>query len=112
MKSLNPNDLGTFTTVENAPKIQIKDLLKQCRDGFKKSMITSQLEMMGIQTELTTTRTRFNGIRFWFQCPQCKRRVGVLFKHPIWAIMSCRLCLNLHYRKQRYKGMIEEQNGG
>lgn len=109
MKSLTPNDLGIFTTVEGTPKIQIKDLLKQCRDGFRESMITSKLKMMGIEIELITTRTAFNGIRFWFKCPQCKRRVGVLYKHPISRIVGCRLCLNLHYRKQRYKGMEENK---
>lgn len=70
-------------------------------------MITSQLKLMGVDIELIATETKFNGVRFWFKCPQCERRVGVLFKHPITQAIGCRLCLNLHYRKQRYKGMAE-----
>jgi hypothetical protein len=69
--------------------------------------MTSQLKMMGIDVELIAAETRFNGVRFWFKCPLCQRRVGVLFKHPLSQAIGCRLCLNLRYRKQRYKGMIE-----
>ena len=65
---------------------------------------------MGIDIELIATETKFNGMRFWFKCPQCERRVGVLFKHTITEIIGCRICLNLHYRKQRYKGMVENLN--
>lgn len=107
MKTLHPHDLGTPLTVETCPKIKIDNLLKECRDGFKETMMTSQLKFMGIDVELITTETKFNGVRFWFKCPHCKRRVGVLFKHPLNNTIGCRLCLNLHYRRQRYKGMIE-----
>lgn len=109
MKTLTPNDFGSLLTVETCSRIKIDDLLKQCRESFKESMITSQLKVMDINIELITTETKFNGIRFWFKCPQCKRRVGVLYKHPISQIVGCRLCLNLHYRKQRYKGMEENR---
>ena len=107
MKMLNPNDLGTPLTVETCPRVKIDNLLKQCRQSFKESMLTSQLKVMGIDVELITTETKFNGVRFWFQCPQCERRVGVMFKHPITEVIGCRLCLNLRYRKQRFKGMPE-----
>src|SRR3989339_454931 len=83
MKTLRPNDFGTPLTVENCPRVKIDDLLKQCRDTFKESMLTSQIKVMDIDVELITTETNFNGLRFWFKCPQCERRVGVIFKHPI-----------------------------
>lgn len=107
MKSLHPDDLGTFLTVETCPKIKIDDLIKQCRDSFKESMIASQLKVMDVDVELIVSTTKFNGIRFWFKCPQCGKRVGILFKHPITQTIGCRTCLNLSYRKQRYKGMVE-----
>jgi len=93
--------------LENCQKIQIEKFLNECREKFKQSLISSELKMIGIDIELTTSKTNFNGIRFWFKCPQCKRRVGVLFKHYISEIIGCRVCLDLNYRKQRYKGMIE-----
>ncbi len=107
MKPLAPLDLGTSLTVETCPKIKIDDLLKQCREGFKKTMMTSQLKVMGIDVELIAAETKYNGVRFWFKCPLCERRVGVLFKHPVSQSIGCRICLNLCYRKQRYKGMVE-----
>lgn len=107
MKSSTPYDLGTPLVVGTCQRIKIDDLLKQCRHEFKEAMMTSQLKMMGIDVELIAAETRFNGIRFWFKCPQCERRVGVLFKHPINQAIGCRLCLNLRYRKQGYKGMVE-----
>ncbi len=107
MKSIPPNDFGTSFTVETCPKIKIYDLLKQCREEFKKKMISSQLKMMGINIELIGSGTKFNGTRFWFKCPVCERRIGVLFKHPVSQSIGCRLCLNIRYKKQRYKGMIE-----
>lgn len=93
--------------VETCPKVKIDDLVKQCRHEFKEAMITSQLKVMGINVELIASETKFNGVRFWFKCPSCERRVGVLFKHPLSQAIGCRLCLNIHYRKQRYKGMVE-----
>lgn len=107
MKPLAPLDFGTPLTVETCQKIRIDDLLKQCREEFKEAMMTSKLNVMGINVELIAAETQFNGIRFWFKCPQCERRIGVLFRHPISQSIGCRLCLHLRYRKQRYKGMAE-----
>ncbi|MBM2820831.1 MAG: hypothetical protein HW405_591 [Candidatus Berkelbacteria bacterium] len=105
MKTLNPNNLGLL--VEECPKIKISDFLKKYRAELKKTLILSELEIMGTNVGLTLSKTRYNGIRFWFKCPICGRRIGVLFKHPLTNATGCRKCLNLEYRKRRYKGMIE-----
>lgn len=108
MKTLNPNNFGKKYLVEECQKIRLKEFLKVYRDKLKKITLTAQLETLGSKIELTTSKTCFNGIRFWFKCPMCSRRVGVLFKHPLTSQIGCRICLNLDYRKRRYKGMIEE----
>ena len=107
MKTLNPNDLGKKYLVEECQKIRIEDFLKSYRDNLKKLVLTSELEVSGLKIELTTSKTCYNGIRFWFKCPLCGRRTGVLFKHHLTNAIGCRQCLNLEYRKRRYKGMIE-----
>jgi len=107
MKTLNPNDLGKKYLVEECQKIRIEDFLKSYRDNLKKLVLTSELEVSGLKIELTTSKTCYNGIRFWFKCPLCKKRAGVLLKHPLTYEIGCRQCLNLEYRKRRYKGMIE-----
>lgn len=105
MKSLNPNDLGLL--VEGCQKIKISDFLGKCRERLKEALIKSELEILGLSIELTTSKTCYNGIRFWFKCPLCGGRVGVLFKHPLNDTIGCRKCLNLEYKKRRYKGMVE-----
>ena len=108
MKTLNPNDLGKKYLIEECQKIRIEYFLKTYRDKLKKLILTSELEISGLKIELTTSKTWRNGIRFWFECPLCNKRVGVLFRHPLTNKIGCRECLNLEYRKRLYKGMVEE----
>ena len=107
MKSLNPNNLGLL--VEECKKIKISDFLKKSRAELKEALIKSELEIDGLSIELTTSKTSYNGVRFWFKCPLCGLRAGVLFRHPVNEAIGCRQCLKLEYRKRRYKNMIENR---
>ena len=107
MKTLKPNDLGKKYLVEQCQKIQIKDFLKSYREQLKELILTSSLELLGLKIKLITSTTRYNGIRFWFECPLCKKRAGVIFKHPLSNKIGCRQCLNLEYKARQHKGMIE-----
>jgi hypothetical protein len=49
--------------------------------------------------ELTTTPCFFGGKRYWFTCPNCKKRVGVLYRR--FKYFSCRTCNRLAYRSQQ-----------
>lgn len=109
MKSLTPNNLGKKYLIEDCHRVRMNDLLKAYRSKFKKLFLASELQMAGWNVELTTSKTHQGGIRFWFKCPTCKSRIGVLLKHPLTAVVGCRQCLNLEYKKRRYKGMIEGQ---
>lgn len=107
MKTSSPNDFGKKYLVESCQKIKIKDFISKFKIRLKESLLEAELETVGIKIELTTTKTFYNGIRFWFKCPLCQLRVGVLFKHPLSNEIGCRNCLNLDYKKHRYAGMIE-----
>jgi len=107
MKILTPNDLGKTFLVEECQKIRIEGFLKQYKEKIKEVILNSELEALGWNIELATSKTHYNGIRFWFKCPLCHLRVGVLLKHPLADIIGCRRCLRLEYRKRRYKGMVE-----
>jgi len=107
MKSLKPNNLGKKYLVEQARKIKISDYLRQVKNNLKELALTSQIENEGFDVELITSRTNYNGLRFWFKCPICSQRAGVLYKHPLKGNLGCRKCLNLEYRSRRYKGMVE-----
>jgi hypothetical protein len=52
-----------------------------------------------VSGELVTTRPQFGGVRYWYQCPRCWRRVRVLYAYPARGRerFSCRRCQGLRY---------------
>jgi len=54
--------------------------------------------------QVTSTRCRFGGRRFWFRCPltrngvPCRKRVRCLYLPPGAAFLACRECFNLTYK--------------
>ena len=110
MKILTPNNLGKNRfMVEDCWKIGIKDILDSYKPRIKEILLASRIELMEIEIDLMTSITNFNGTRYWFKCPICHLRAGNIYKHPLINMIGCRRCLNLDYKKQRYKGMIEEK---
>lgn len=107
MKTMNPNDFGKKLIVEQCQKININEFLKESKLKLGKSLLASTIEVQGLDLTLTGSKTGFGGVRYWFSCPNCNRRVGVLYKHALTGQLGCRLCLGLDYRKHRFKGMIE-----
>ncbi len=104
--SINPYDLGDSQLVEHTQSVSVNSLLRQARKQLKLRLVEAQIEALGITISLTTSRTRFNGERIWFVCPLCEKRVGILYQSPV--LIGCRKCLYLKYKKQRYKGMLED----
>ena len=49
---------------------------------------------------LVTTPCNFGGVRYWFACPSCGQRVGVLYLSPGDVYFRCRHCNNLSYNSQ------------
>ena len=107
MKTMKPHDLGKTFLVEECQRISISPFTKRAKDRLKEVLIASEIETSGMKLELTTSIVGFGGKRYWFKCPMCQSRVGVVFIHPIDAQVGCRTCLGLEYRKRRYKGMME-----
>lgn len=105
---MGSNDFGKNILVEDCQKLKISDFMKVCRESMKKLILESEIQGLGLQIDLTTSKTNFGGTRFWFVCPVCRERVGVLLNHPVTHQLGCRKCLGLNYAKRRYKGMIEE----
>jgi hypothetical protein len=100
------NDLGNFL-VEDCQRINMKEFLQRAKGKLKEALLKSEIESVGCVVEITTTLVNGGGTRFWFICGICRGRKGVLFQHPTIQILGCRQCLNLEYRKRRYRGMIE-----
>jgi len=47
-----------------------------------------------------TEEPAHSGIRQWFECPRCQRRVGRLFSPDPASDFKCRHCYRLVYRSQ------------
>jgi len=101
------NDLGKKLLVEECQRIDINIFMHSAKLKLIETLVTSELQAGGVTIQLTTSRTGFGGIRHWFKCPLCEQRVGTLFTNAISQNLGCRRCLNLEYRKRRYKGMVE-----
>lgn len=72
--------------VEGCPSISAREIPK---DGPPRTT------WAGVQ--LTTTIPRFGGLRYYFLCPRCGRRVGKLYDVRGWG---CRRCHRLTYASQ------------
>jgi len=106
---MTDNNLGKTFLVEDCKKVAVSDILREYRANLKETILRAQFEMINANVRLTTSQTGNKGTRFWFVCPHCARRSGILFKHPLQELFGCRRCLNLEYRKRRYKGMLESE---
>lgn len=107
MKPIKPIDSGKFL-VESTEQIDINKLIRQFNYKAKEAFIKSQVQIEGLELKLATSKTRF-GLRLWFICPNCNKRVGKLYKHPLTNVVACRICNNLDYRSRKFKGMIEQK---
>lgn len=105
---LSPYDLGASQIVEDTQKVSINKLVRIATKDLKKRIVEAKIEALGITVRLTTSKTRFNGERLWFICPICRKRAGNILYNALQNLTGCRKCLRLIYRKQRFKGMIEE----
>lgn len=107
LKSMKYNNSGKKYLVENCSRVDIKQFLTGYKKKLRALILSSDIELMGCKIGITFTKTGNGGCRYWFVCPLCSSRVGVLFQHPLNQAIGCRKCLNLEYRSRRFKGMIE-----
>jgi len=98
-----PNDLDNFLSLDMVHKVKIDDLVKQTKEGLKLAVLQACLGNIDQEIQLTTSKTRFGGKRYWFVCPKCARRVGTLYKKSEFSGMQCRKCLGLKYLRQKVR---------
>lgn len=97
------NDYGRILTLENLISVRIDELVRLARQNVKKMLLQSIETNLGTKIDLVTSKVGGEGIRYWFTCPRCQRRVGVLYHDR--SDVACRLCVGYRYAKSRYKGM-------
>ena len=75
---LKANDYGKILTLESLRKVKIDALVSQARQESKRLYLESLDLDSGRRIDLVTSSTRYGGLRYWFSCPKCQKRVGVL----------------------------------
>lgn len=104
------NDFGNLPRlVEECQKVTASSVVSCIKSEFRKSLSKERIKVGGVEVQLLVSRTGNNGQRYWFACPSCNGRVGVLYRESLTNCLACRRCLNLGYRKQRQKGMVEAE---
>jgi hypothetical protein len=93
--------------VEDCQRVSISTFARKAREKLRKELMAAEVKLADLSLELTSSKTAFDGTRYWFQCPVCRRRSGTLYVHPLTSAIGCRKCLGVEYRSRRYKGMIE-----
>lgn len=58
------------------------------------------------KVNLVTTACNFGGVRYWFGCPSCGRRVGALYLAPGNVRFRCRRCNNLSYNSRNESSAV------
>lgn len=109
MKSMINNDLGRIYLTDECESISIDALVFTAKRKLRKTLLLSEIEINNLHVSLTNSTTGNGGERYWFLCPLCNERRGIIFKHPLTKDIGCRQCLGLKYRKNAKKGMIENQ---
>lgn len=104
---MSPHDFGKKFLTDQCQQIRLSDFIRKTKPQLKETLLQSVIETEGYRLLLNRSKTGFGGLRYWFVCPTCQRRAGVIYKHPVSKSLGCRRCLGLDYRKHRYKGMVE-----
>lgn len=92
---LKPSEIDKIVKQGNYTKINIDQVIRETKLSLKKAILEAQLELLGSSINLTTTKTRFNGVKYWFVCPRCNRRSGNLYFINDLGENVCKKCLEL-----------------
>ena len=82
-------------TVEECERLSIFELRRQ--GALSNSEGDDYLYGNSLEFPLTRTNCYFGGMRWWFICPECHRRVGILYKPRCSSFFFCRHCHDLTY---------------
>lgn len=104
---MSPIDSGTLFLVEECRRIDFRVVNREAREKLLETLLIAEIKSLGFELPLSTSKTGYGGVRYWFACPLCLKRKRVVYVHPETHIVGCRKCLGLEYRSRRFKGMVE-----
>jgi hypothetical protein len=83
-----------------------RELARQFSEGKPLVFHRVTLDVQGhpVSVQVTADRPHFGGVRLWFWCPRCGRRVLKVYQWPGQSVLGCRHCFRLVYGQQMRKG--------
>jgi len=78
---------------ERTPRVDVRELKRRGIVGNS----TTTVAIAGERVEISQTPCFLGGARPYFLCPECDRRVAILYNHRYWA---CRNCHGLAYASE------------
>lgn len=93
--------LATTSSLNNYPRLGISRYRDQLRKSGKASSVDLNYSYRGkayrYSIQLTTTAPHYGGLRYFWLCPSCSKRVSVLYCAGTYV---CRHCLSVPYGSQ------------
>lgn len=88
-------------TLSRYPQIRISQYTQRLKQDSKASVLNLTYSVNGNDyrqaVSLAKTACNYGGYRFWFICPKCHKRVGVLY---CVGAFFCRHCIGANYASQ------------
>jgi hypothetical protein len=94
---------GTFSWGEKGPEIGFSINTKKRHDYhlrliYEVVFSDSTRQKVHIYIPITETPQNWGGVRYWFSCPVCGRRINTLYLPHYATRFKCRKCHDLTYR--------------
>ncbi|MBZ1391332.1 hypothetical protein [Psychrobacter pacificensis] len=91
---------ATKHTLSDYPQLSITAYRKQLQ-GSEAHSLTMSYQYKGkayrYKIELLKTKCNYGGYRYWWACPSCSKRIGVLYCAGLYV---CRHCIGANYQTQ------------
>lgn len=99
---LNDLDMGKLATTHSLsdyPKMTITSVKHRLGQHAKAIRLDYSFKgkSYGYDVGITTSSCHYGNYRYWFNCPNCNKRVGVLYCAGLYV---CRHCIGANYQTQ------------
>lgn len=99
LNDLDMGKLATTSSLSDYPKISIKSYKDRLGQHAKAISMNYQFngKPYAYDVGITTSSCHYGNYRYWFICPHCSKRVGVLYCAGLYV---CRHCIKANYATQ------------
>lgn len=89
-------------------KLSVEACQKLSINSLSGVIVGNSVEVNSQTIIITQTKCNYGGYRAWFICSGCSRRVGKLYRPPLFGMFLCRYCLGLTYDLRKYHRTLQE----